>query len=115
MKKFILGLLLCTLSCLFPSCDKEKDEIGDENTITWEIYSSDVNTSLLFDCNETGETIRVSDGYKYTYKTELRWASCTIKCEDPYVKITVKGYINGKLKHKQEDQHYLHASMTIKD
>lgn len=114
MKKLLLGLLLCALSCVFSSCDKEDDEIGDENTVTWEILASDANASLLFDCSYTGETIQVSTGYKYTYKTHLYWAGCTVKCDDQYVKIKVKGYLNGKLKLEKEESHYIHPSFTIK-
>lgn len=112
MKKLLFGLLLCALSCVFSSCDKEDDEIGEENIVTWEILASDANA--LIDMFASNETIHASSGYKYTYKTTAIGATCRVSCKDYYNKLTLKGYVNGKLKIEESGNGFLQVSLDIK-
>ena len=112
MKKYLFSLLLCVLSFTIVSCDDD-DEIGDINTVTWLVTASDDNASVMLTYNRQNQ-IRVSSGKKISYETDGRGASCTVKCEDKYVLLNVKGYVNGKLKEEKEGTHWLQVSMDIK-
>lgn len=115
MKKYLFSFFLCVLSLTLSSCDKDEDEIGDVNTVTWEILASDENTTLTMVLSDLPKTIHVSSGYKYTYETESNYARCKLKCEDHLNLLTIKGYVNGKLKETVEGTGYVMATIKIKE
>jgi len=115
MKKYLLSFLFCVLSLVFASCDKEEDGIEGENTVTWNVTASDAYAHLLFDADNLKSAVRVNSGYKYSYKTIYHKASCSVKCDDEYTIITVKGYLNGKLKVEKEGNQSVNLSISVKN
>lgn len=110
-------LAFCFLASILVSCHGDDAEIpweSRENTVTLEFLADNNSVTLEAYINHYQRLDTIKSGQRYTFKTTKGGTRCRVSCSNNKVNLTIKGYINGKLKKEVNGQEYLVLNLDIK-
>lgn len=117
MKKFILLLTFSLFTSILVSCHDDDAEIpweSRENTVTFEILADNNNATLEAYISHFQRLDTIKSGQKYTYTTKKSRASCRVSCNNYMINLTVRGYVNGKLKKEEKGRYIVDFLLDVK-
>lgn len=111
MKKVLLFLVAVLFCASFYSCDKDKD---NTNLVRYQVSISDPTVIAGF----TGldeDYISVYDGWEYEEETDAETRDIWVSTSEEGVIVTLKVYVNNKLKLVEQNKCSVHAYVIIQE
>lgn len=116
--KNVICILGIFMGLSFISCSSEEtwEELeAKENVVVYEVICSDANATVhLSDLLYHPSIINVSSGWRGEVTSNSYSAPMTMQCDDPYVLMTGRIYVNGKLREERSGTSYVQVSCKLK-
>lgn len=102
-----INVLIILVSCLFMCNACSKDPLG-MNIVHIQIKSNSDEPIRVYGTNDGGETgVVIKRNYESTFKSDSDGISIDVRCKDENTLITIKVWVNGKLKSNVSGNKYL--------